>query len=124
VGAQFALKKISDYVMAPPPQAEEVEEEAPAAPQAAPVYADLDGQVITDEDGKRIGIARRVSSVALYLVADSRAGIENQLRATVDDPNHEVRFQLTEDGRLAGLIYVPDPSNRPAPVSASRADDI
>jgi hypothetical protein len=123
VGAQFVVKKISDYVMTPPPQAEEAaeEEHQPAAAQSAP---DLDGQIITDENGNRLGVARRLAAVNVYLIADSRAGLENQLKATIDDPDGRVFFHHAEDGRLTGLIYVPDPSSRPAPVAASRPDDI
>ena len=121
VGAQYALKKISDYVMAPQPQAEEVDEEAV---EGAPVQADLDGQVITDEEGQSLGVARRIANVAVYVIADSRAGLEDHLKAAIVDPEGRVFFHHADDGRLTGLIYVPDPSTRPAPVSVTRADDI
>lgn len=119
VGAQYALKKISDYVMAPP-QVAEVDDETDAA--HAP--ADLDGQIITDEEGQSLGVARRVASVAVYVIADSRAGLDDQLKSAINDPEGRVFFHHTGDGRLSGLIYAPDPSTRPAPVSVTRADDI
>ena len=122
VGAQFVVKKISDYVMAPPPQAEEpTEAEQLQVVQGPP---DLDGQIITDENGDRLGVARRLTGVNVYLIADTRAGLENQLKATIDDPNGRVFFHHAEDGRLTSVIYVPDPSSRPATVAASRPDDI
>jgi hypothetical protein len=124
VGGQFVLKKISDYVMAPspPPQAEEeTEVDQQPAVQGPP---NLNGQVISDENGDRLGVARRLAGVNLYVIADGRTGLEQQLKATIDDPGSRVFFHHTEDGRLSGLIYVPDPSSRPAPVSASRAEDI
>lgn len=120
IGAQYALKKIGDYVMAPPPQAAETDEETSVA--AAP--ADLDGQVITDEEGQSLGVARRVAGVAVYVIAERRAGLEEQLRAAIVDPEGRVFFHHAEDGRLTGLIYVPDPSARPAPVAVTRADDV
>jgi hypothetical protein len=123
VGAQFVVKKISDYVMASPPQADEAPEEAQeqAAQQAAP---NLDGQVIKDEEGQSLGVARRVANVAVYVVTDRRAGLEEQLKATIADPEGKVFFHHAADGTLTGLIYVPDPSSRPAPVSVTRPDDI
>jgi hypothetical protein len=121
VGAQFVVKKISDYVMAPPPQADEAPEVAQGAQPAA---SDLNGQVIKDEEGRSLGVARRVANVAVYLVTDRRAGLEEQLKATITDPEGQVFFHHKEDGTLAGLIYVPDPSSRPAPVSVTRPDDI
>lgn len=122
VGAQFVVKKISDYVMAPPPRdAEEIEEEQPVG-QAAP--GSLDGQIITDENGEQLGVARHVANVAVYVIAGSRAGLEEQLKETITDPEGKVFFHHSDTGRLMGLIYAPDPSRRPAPVFATRAEDI
>lgn len=123
VGAQYALKKISDYVMAPAGQDEAGEGEA-AAPASAPVVASIDGQTITDEHGQALGTARLVASVAVYLITDQRRGLGEQLQQTVGDPDTRVYFHHDDQGRLAGLIYVPDPSKRPAAVAATRPDDI
>jgi hypothetical protein len=113
------MRKVSDYVMAPPKAAEDELDVQPT--DESP---NLDGQVITDEDGQNLGVARRVANVAVYLISDSRAGIEEQLKATIIDPEGRVFFHHTDDGRLTGLIYVPDPSSRPAPVPITRPDDI
>ena len=121
VGAQYALKKISDYVMAPQPQAADADEQIVEGAQAP---ADLDGQVITDEEGQSLGVARRVGNVAVYVIAPSRAGLEDQLKSAITDPEGRVFFHHSDDGRLSGLIYLPDPSTRPAPVSVTRADDV
>ena len=120
VGAQFALKKISDYVMAPQAQAEETEDEV----EDAPVEADLDGQVITDEAGQRLGIARRVANIAVYVITDRRSGLDDQLKTTIVDPEGRVFFHHDDAGRLTGLIYVPDASSQPDAVTVTRADDI
>jgi hypothetical protein len=124
VGAQYALKKIGDYVMAPPPKAveEELEEQHPQSAQDSP--GDLDGQIITDENGERLGVARRIANVSVYVIAESRSGLEDQLKESVTDEEGRVFFHHNEAGKLTGLIYVPDPGKRPPPVSASRPDDI
>ena len=124
VGASFVLKKVGDYVMAPPKTAEVEEERTEEAAPRAPEMPSLDGQTITDEDGQSLGIARRVANVGVYLITGDRSGLDDQLKATVEDPAGRVFFHHAEDGRLTGLIYVPDPAKRPAPVAATRADDI
>lgn len=122
VGAQYVIKKVSDYVMAPPPQADEVEEDVAQPVSGAP---NLDGQVIRDEEGQRLGIARRIADVAVYVIADSRSGLEEQLKAIITDPEGRVFFHHDADGRLTGLIYAPDPSRHPAAgVAVTRPDDI
>lgn len=123
VGAQYALKKISDYVMAPPAQ-EEPGEVEPAAPARPPVVANIDGQTINDEQGQPLGTARLVANIAVYLVTDQRRGLGEQLQQIVGDPETRVYVHHDEQGQLAGLIYVPDPSKRPAAVAATRPDDI
>jgi hypothetical protein len=120
VGASFVMKKVSDYVMAPP-KAAESEEVTGVADEGV---VDLEGQVITDEDGQRLGTARRVANVAVYVITGSRARLEDQLKSAISDPEGRVFFHHAEDGQLTGLIYVPDQSDQPAPVAATRADDI
>jgi len=125
VGAQYALKKIGDYVMAPPPQAQETPDEEPQT-QAVQYdqSSDIDGQIITDENGDRLGIARRIANVSVYVIADSKAGLEERLKDSVVDLDGRVFFHHNDAGKLTGLICVPDPSKQPAPVVASRSDDI
>jgi hypothetical protein len=119
------MRKVSDYVMAPPKEAEAEQEETTADAQPrGPEIPDLDGQTITDEVGQSLGVARRVANVPVYIITSSRSGLEDQLKATIEDPAGRVFFHHTEDGRLSGLIYVPDPSKRPTPVAVTRADDI
>jgi hypothetical protein len=121
VGAQFALKKISDYVMAPQAGGEPAEGEPEVAAQ---VEADLDGQVITDEEGQRLGIARRVANVAVYVIAERRTGLDDQLKAAITDAEGRVFFHHDDAGRLTGLIYVPESISPSEPVSVTRAEDI
>jgi hypothetical protein len=122
VGASYVMRKVSDYVMAPPKADQVVEEEVEET--SVPRVPDLDGQIITDENGASLGTARRVAEVAVYVITENRRGLEDQLKSTIEDPEGRVFFHHAEDGRLTGLIYVPDPASRPAPVAATRADDI
>ena len=125
VGAQYALKKFSDYVMAPPPADPEPQE--PPASQSAPtpaVAAAMDGQTINDENGQPLGVARHVGNVAVYLITDQRRGLGEQLEQAIGDPDLRVFFHHDDRGQLDGLIYVPDPAKRPARPDATRADDI
>ena len=126
IGAQYLVKRISDYVTAPPPE--------PASQAAAPAAnpsqvedndatVDLDGQVIRDDDGQVVGIARRIRNIAVYVVADSAANRLETLQGCVDDPESRVLFHSVDD-RLAGLIYIPDPDKGPPRIGGFRADDI
>jgi hypothetical protein len=127
IGASYVMKKVTDYVTAPPPQAAQREavdetERAPRAPDQAPADP-LHGQVITDEDGQTVGTARRVPGVAVYVIAPAYANATAEFERALDDPETRLLFHR-EDDRLVGLIYVPDPSQAPEPVAGMRADDI
>ena len=124
VGASFVLKKVGDYVMAPPKtgQAEDAVDDA-AAPRSAGA-PDLDGQVITDEEGRRLGVARRVANVGVYLITGTRSGLDDQIKAAIGDAESGVFFHHDDAGRLTGLIYVPAQRDQPSDVEATRADDI
>lgn len=127
IGAQYLVKRISDYVTAPPTQPEsQVTEPTETRATTAPDIddsVDLDGEAIRDDDGQVIGIARRIRNVAVYVVSDTSSNRLETLQNCVDDPESRVLFQ-TVDGRLAGLIYVPDPEKAPPRVGGFRADDI
>jgi hypothetical protein len=127
VGASYVLKKVGDYVMTPPSAPAAEPEAQPRTQQQEPTASPapgIDGQMITDENGANLGVARRVANVGVYLISDSRAGLEEQLKATITDPEGRIFFHHDDSGKLTGLIYVPDPSSRPAPVAATRPDDI
>ena len=122
IGAQYLVKRISDYVTAPPPQANE-DEPAPAAAKAVASGPDLDGEEIRDDEGQRLGTARRLHNVAVYVVSDGFGDRTELLQQCLDDPESRVLFH-TVDGRLAGLIYVPDPSKAPPRTGGMRADEV
>jgi hypothetical protein len=120
IGAQYLVKKFADYVTAPPPEAPEAE---PGELEAAPELPDLDGQAIADDDGQPLGTARRLRDVAVYVVSEGFGDRAEELTRCIDDPESRVLFH-TVDGRLAGLIYVPDPSKAPKRTSGLRADEV
>jgi hypothetical protein len=124
IGAQYLVKRITDYVTAPPPEAEApVQPGAEAAPPAAIRRPELDGEEIRDDEGQRLGTARWVRDIAVYVVTDGFGDRVEALQRCIGDPETRVLFH-TVDGRLAGLIYVPDPNKAPANAGGMRADDV
>ena len=116
IGAQYVMKKVYDQVLAPkeaPP--DEVVEEA-VVTQTGP-----DSLVVHDADGNEIGTAYRVD-VAVYAVTYGRGRPEAALARSLEGENTQVMVQR-EGGRIAGIIYVPDPSAGPSG-EATRAEDI
>ncbi|CAA9580107.1 MAG: hypothetical protein AVDCRST_MAG49-4740 [uncultured Thermomicrobiales bacterium] len=125
VGAQYLVKRFADQLMAPPPAPADSDEAAESnAPAVAPAPAgDLDGQVVRDESGRRLGIARRVHDIAVYVIAEAGADREQALADCLEDPGMQVLLSTTDD-HLTGLIYVPDPSRGPRQVEGTRADEV
>jgi hypothetical protein len=124
IGAQYLVKRVTDYVMAPPTQAgEPAPGETATAPPAAAGGPDLDGEQIRDDEGQRLGTARRLRDVAVYVVSDGFGDRVEALQRCIEDPETRVLFH-TVDGRLAGLIYVPDPGKAPASSGGMRADEV
>ena len=121
IAGQYVAKRLYDQILAPPPKPseDEVEERAPVQHD----IEDLDGQVITDDEGRPVGTVRRLRRVAVYVVADRHANPESELLRSVNEP--ESRLLMRSDGgRLTALIYVPDPDSAPAKVDGIRSDDI
>jgi hypothetical protein len=125
IGAQYLIKRVSDYVTAPPPPAAgPTETETVSSAAAEETVVDLlDGQPLKDEDGQTVGIARRVREVAVYFVGEGFGDRVQTLQEAIDDPDTKILFHSV-DNRLAGIIYVPDPSKRQAKSSGMRADDV
>ncbi|HKG25177.1 MAG TPA: hypothetical protein VKB09_05970 [Thermomicrobiales bacterium] len=123
IGAQYLVKRVTDYVMAPPTTTAEPETEQPQASAPAVSGPDLDGEEIRDDDGQRVGTARRLRDVAVYVVSDRFGDPVEVLHQCLDDPQTRVMFH-TVDGRLTGLIYVPDPSKAPPRAGGMRADEV
>ncbi len=113
MGASYVAKRIADQLMAPPAKRAEPSEPA----------ADPDGEVFHDEEGQPLGTAYRVPGVAVYVVSDGYDSPQDELERCLAEPESRLFFH-TEDGRITGLVYVPDPSRAPRRVEAIRADDV
>ncbi len=113
MGASYVAKRIADQLMAPPAKRAE-----PSEPAGGP-----DGEVFHDEDGQPLGMAYRVPGVAVYVVSDGYDSPQAELERCLAEPESRLFFH-TEDGRITGLVYVPDPSRAPRRVEAFRADDV
>jgi hypothetical protein len=131
IGTQFVLKKIADEVLASPAKPEEaaaaetVQPQAVApAPVAPPERDEMDGQPVKDEEGVVIGRARRVRSIAVYVVSDNFGALEADLESCVLDDESQCFLVRDEKDRLTGLIYAPHPDRMPKSTGALRADDI
>jgi hypothetical protein len=125
VGAQYLVKKFADQFLMPPEQATAEQATAPEATQTVPIneVANLDGQVIMNEEGRRMGIARHLANVAVYLVSHSADNLEGQLQECITDPETEVMFH-EDNGRLTGIIYVPASARGAGNIAGTRADDV
>lgn len=124
IAGQYIVKRISDQIMAPPPSAAEPEaDDRETRPANPPVVDELDGQAVVDEEGNAVGTARRLASVAVYVVAERRGEAEAELLRSINDPDGRLLVR-SEDGHIVALIYVPDPSGAPVRVEGIRSDDI
>ncbi len=116
IAGQYVAKRLYDQILAPPAQRPETEEIEDAT-------EDFDGQLVTDEDGQPVGTAHRLAEIAVYVVSDGYADLESELLRAVNERESRLLIR-TEDGRIAALIYVPDPASAPRRVDGIRSDDI
>jgi hypothetical protein len=126
IGAQWAIKKIADEVMAPPTPPPTPEEPAPAAVHQAPVeeYDEFDGEIVSDDEGNAIGTAHRMRSIGIYLVSDSHGNLEKELQDCIEDEESRKFFIRDKRGRLTGIIFAPHQDRMPTRAQALRADEI
>jgi hypothetical protein len=122
IAGQYIVKRISDQILAPPPEREDAAE-ADEQRVAEPLVDELDGQIVVDDEGQPVGTARRLASIGVYVVADRRGEAESELIRALNDPNSRLLIR-SDDGRVTGLIYVPDPDSAPPKVEGIRSDDI
>lgn len=135
VAGQFVVKKFADQLLgsdekqAQPQQggAPEQQQYAAPAPAAAPVQAtggELNGSMIYDDEGNRLGTARHVAEVSVYLVTHTAAELNRNLQSTIMDPDMELRLSTDSNGRVTGLIYVPSSARAAQNIAGIRSDDI
>lgn len=122
IAGQYIVKRISDQILAPPPEREE-DAASTVQPVGEQLVDALDGQVVVDDEGHPVGTARRLASIGVYVVADRRGEAESELLRALNDPNSRLLIR-SDDGRVTGLIYVPDPDSAPPRVEGIRSDDI
>jgi hypothetical protein len=122
IAGQYIVKRISDQILAPPPE-QDAAAEADEQRTEAPLIDELDGQVVVDDEGQSVGTARRLAAVGVYVVADRRGEAESELLRALNDPNSRLLIR-SDAGRVTGLIYVPDPESAPPGVEGIRSDDI
>lgn len=113
MAASFVAKRVADQLMAPPTKRTEPTEAASGP----------DGEVFHDEDGQPLGTAYKVPGVSVFVVSDGYDSPQDELERCLAEPESRLFFH-TEDGRITGLVYVPDPSRAPRRVEAIRADDV
>ena len=123
IAGQYIVKKISDQVFAPPPERQEEAEVAEPRHVEERIVDELDGQVVVDDEGHPVGTARRLPAIGVYVVSDRRGESESELVRALNDPNSRLLIR-SADGRVTGLIYVPDPDSAPPRVEGIRSDDI
>jgi hypothetical protein len=126
----FIAKKIKDELFAPPPPDDDDEEEErrPAPQRSQHVDDPQDGAEYRDDEGRFLGYLRRVQDVAVYAVTSAHGSPHASLAEALRDPNSQLVFQTT-NGRISGLVYIPDPDAAPGASSGSdtrafRADDV
>lgn len=137
VAGQYVVKRFADQLLGPQDQQEpgrhpagegQGQQSAPAQQSAGPVLAaggELDGSMIYDDEGNRLGVARHVAGVSVYLVTHSTGELNRRLQQTVaGDPEMELRVSTDANGMITGLIYVPSAARAAQNITGTRADDV
>jgi hypothetical protein len=124
IAGQYVIKRIYDQVLAPPPERQGDSADPDPQQRVEEQFVDeLDGQGVLDDEGHPVGIARRLASIGVYVVSDRRGDAEAELLRALNDPNSQLLIR-SDDGRVTGLIYVPDPDSASPGVEGIRSDDI
>jgi hypothetical protein len=123
IAAQQVAKRIYDSVMAPAKVAYDTERATEEA-EPAPAIPDLHGQTVRDDSGAELGVAHRLSDIAVYLVFDGYGSPRELFDRLVEDPGTRLYVQRDERGRITGLLYAPDPSRLPQRPAGLRADEV
>ncbi|MBA3336287.1 MAG: hypothetical protein H0T49_01840 [Chloroflexia bacterium] len=123
----YIVKKIGNELMpsAAKPEPESEREPVREPNRVAPVveFDELNERIFHDEEGNSLGIAHRLPEVAVYVVLQGRGNPAETLHWAAGDEETQ-RFVRRVNGRVTGLIYVPDPNRAPLRIEATRADDV
>ena len=134
VAGQFVVKKFADQLLGSDEKQAQQQQQgntpeqqygsaAPATPAQA-TGGELNGSMIYDDDGNRLGIARHLADVSVYLVSHTAAELNRNLQNTIVDPDMELRLSTDGNGRVTGLIYVPSSARAAQNIPGIRSDDI
>jgi hypothetical protein len=134
VAGQYVVKKFADQLLG---SEEKQAQQAGGTPeqQPQPQYAaqptgvqqsggELNGSMVYDDEGNRLGIARHVAEVSVYLISHNAAELNRNLQQTIMDPDMELRLSTDGNGRVTGLIYVPASARAAQNIPGIRSDDI
>ena len=138
VAGQYVVKKFADQLLgSEEKQAQQQQQQGGAPEPQQPHYAaasqvapaqqsggELNGSMIYDDDGNRLGVARHVADVSVYLVSHNAAELNRNLQQTIADPDMELRMSTDGNGRVTGLIYVPSSARAAQNIPGIRSDDI
>ena len=121
----FIGKKIKDELFAAPKPrtADGARDATDSAPPAEPAD-DIDGTLIEDEEGLVVGTAHRVPGVAVYVAFEGYGNSQRVLADCVGEADTRLLLTTDDAGRIAALIYVPDPSRAERRPQAMRPDDV
>ena len=135
VAGQYVVKKFADQLLGS--EEKQAQQQQGAGPEQQPQqYApapagtvpttggELNGSMIYDDEGNRLGIARHVADVSVYLISHNAAELNRNLQQTIVDPEMELRLSTDGNGRLTGLIYVPASARAAQSIPGMRSDDI
>jgi hypothetical protein len=131
VAGQYVVKKFADTLLRDDPPAQQPEQGQPQqgyqqapAPAGQVAGGELNGSMIYDDDGNRLGVARHVSEVSVYVVSHTAAEINRTLQQAIADPEMELRLATDGNGRVTGLIYVPSTARAAQNIRGTRLDDV
>ena len=134
VAGQYVVKKFADQLLGSEEKQAQQQgggpEQQPQQSATAPVGTvqatggELNGSMIYDDEGNRLGVARHVAEVSVYLISHNAAELNRSLQQTIVDPEMELRLSTDGNGRLTGLIYVPASARAAQSIPGMRSDDI
>lgn len=137
VAGQYVVKKFADQLLGsdekqaqqqaaaePAPVQPQYQQPGPGAPAPVVSGGELNGSMIYDDENNRLGVARHLSDVSVYLVSHTTAELHRNLQTTINDPEMELRVATDGTGRITGLIYVPSTARAAQSIRGTRSDDV
>ncbi len=136
VAGQYVVKKFADQLLGSDerqaqqqaPEQQPYQQQPYQQPQqttVAPVTGgELDGEMIYDDENNRLGVARHVAGISVYVVSHNKNELGRTLQQAIEDPENSVRFSFDNNGRLTGVIYVPANARGNQNIRGTRLDDV